>query len=85
MSLDTKESILYIIINYIVNFLTSSLLQDLSKPGRFNPCVTELHNMLMKTPFRLPPSSPLAPNPDPDYDSPTGELIYVYTTVLETG
>ncbi|XP_063691996.1 uncharacterized protein LOC134824174 isoform X3 [Bolinopsis microptera] len=64
--------------------LLQDIMNDLSKPGRFNPCVTELHNMLMKTPFRLPPSSPLAPNPDPDYDSPTCELIYVYTTVLET-
>ncbi|KAL5272099.1 hypothetical protein ACHWQZ_G000346 [Mnemiopsis leidyi] len=64
--------------------LLQDIMNDLSKPGRFNPCVTELHNMLMKTPFRLPPCSPLAPNPDPEYDTPAGELISVYTSVLET-
>ena len=41
--------------------------------------------MLMKTPFRLPPSSPLAPSPDAEYEAPETDLIILFTSVLETG
>lgn len=40
-------------------------------------CMTDMHNMLMKTPFRLP--SPTATDAD------TSELIIQYTSILESG
>jgi len=49
--------------------------EDLSKPGRFHMCMTDMHNMLMKTPFRLP-----GPNVT---DADTSELIIQYTSILE--
>lgn len=64
--------------------LLVDIMGDLSKPGRFNPCITELHNMLMKTPFRLPLSSVLAPHPDVKWEAGPEELIVQYTAVLET-